>query len=138
MYTQKQVADCLGYTINTIRNHIRKNKIIPNEQGLFDEQYIHDIKAAIPEKSIKVIKRHEKEMRAMLKKGMSFTEVARMFNTSLWGVSDYFKGRSSRSKRMRTKASVLNSEYTPPTGYKDAVLALNKVVAHNYLTGQYP
>lgn len=117
MYNNQEAAKCLELTVSTVITYIRLGKLVPNDEGLFDDRQIHDFKCAKLRKAVNIIRTNRHRMIEMIKSGCTYRQVGLAFNISLSSIATYFKGQSIHANSDQTYPPRLAKEYHPPANY---------------------
>ncbi len=125
MYTRQEVAKRLELTMSTVTTYIRRGKLIPDKDGLFDEQQIHNIKRYKLGKAVNIIRANRPKMLEMIKEGRTYDEISQAFNISLTSIATYFKGESLHANSETVYPPRLAREYRLPANYNTVLEAFN-------------
>ena len=125
MYNKQEVAKRLEITLSTVITYIRRGKLIPNKEGLFDEQQIHNIRTYKLGKAVNIIRANRPKILAMIKEGHTYDEISQAFNISLTSIATYFKGESLHANSAASYPPRLAKEYRLPANYNTVLEAFS-------------
>lgn len=125
MYTKQEVAKHLEISINTVVSYIRRGKLVPDKDGLFDEQQIHKIRTYKKGKAVNVIRANRPKILAMIKEGHTYQEISDAFGISLTSIATYFKGESLHANSETVSSPRLSKEYRLPANYNTVLDAFD-------------